>query len=206
MKWLSSLFLLLCLPLAAAEAQPGLYRIVNVDSFDVLNVRETANPLSAILGTLAPDAEMIEVLEEEDGWGRILLDEGNGWVNMSYLAPMDRPMAGEFDAPGHFQCLGTEPFWGAQLGSDGRLSFHDGMSLGEELTAELTDAQTASARPDPHYYAFEGAVSGTLIIDAETCSDGMSDRDYGWRAYLFARDPEGGRRFVDGCCMTPLPN
>lgn len=205
MKWLSSVFLLL-LATFAAEAQPSLYRVVNVDSFDVLNVRATANPLSAILGSLAPDAEMIEVLEEEDGWGRILMDEGNGWINMTYLAPMDRPMAGAFDAPGHLQCLGTEPFWGAELGRDGRITYHDAMSLGEDLTAELTNAQTASARPDPHYYAFEGEVSGSLIIAADTCSDGMSDRDYGWRAYLFARDPEGGRRFVEGCCMTPLPN
>lgn len=205
MKWLVGL--LGCLVMtAAAEAQTGVYRVIGVDSTDVLNIRAEADPRSAILATLAFDAALVEVLEEEGGWGRVLLEEGSGWVSMRHLEPMDRPRAGAFDAPGNFQCMGTEPFWGAEIGVDGSVSYYDALTMGEQQQADLTLAETASARFTPYHYVFEGAVTGHLIIDAQACSDGMSDRDFGWRAYLFADDREGGRRFVEGCCMTPLPN
>ena len=46
-----------------AQAQPAVYRVVNVDSHDVLNVRRTPSPTSALVGSLPPGASRIEVLE-----------------------------------------------------------------------------------------------------------------------------------------------
>ena len=203
MKWLLGVLVFMA-GVSIVEAQPGVYRVVDVGASDVLNIRAAADARSEILGGLAPDAVMVEVLEQDEGWGRIVFEEENGWVNLGFLSPMERQTAGEFNAPGQFQCMGTEPFWGAEIGRDGGFRFYDAMSMGEDLSADLTSAETASARPEPYHYRFDGEISGSLTIAAQTCSDGMSDRDYGWRVYLFAYDRENGRRFVDGCCMTPL--
>lgn len=200
-----------CLVFAAAAflAAPALadypvYRVINVDTVDTLNVRATASPVSAILADLPHDAEMIEVLEEESGWGRIIVDGLEGWVSLAYLQPMPRPRAGAAMAPGEFQCFGTEPFWGLSLSADGSVEFYDGLTLGEPITATVTEGRQASGRPYPYAYRFEGRAQGLAIIDRAECSDGMSDLDYGWRAYLDVRDPENGARLIEGCCRTPV--
>lgn len=88
-------------------AQPALYRVVNVDSHDVLNVRQTPSPTSAIVGALPPGTRRVEVLEARHGWGRILMPGGEGWVSLAYLAEMERADIAGHTAPGGFSCAGT---------------------------------------------------------------------------------------------------
>ena len=187
---------------APVAAQPSLYRVVNVASDDVLNIRSQPSAGSALVGAFSPGTERVEVLAIQSGWGRVVAGEGMGWVNLAYMEPMDQPRAGDWDAPGALSCGGTEPFWGATIGADGSASFYDAYSYGENRALTLTDARTASARPWPHHYSFTGAAEGDLVVDVQQCSDGMSDRDYPWRAYLYVRDQEGGPRFMEGCCRT----
>ncbi|RKQ95568.1 SH3 domain-containing protein [Maricaulis maris] len=187
-----------------AQAQPQLYRVVNVDQTDTLNVRATANPTAAIVDTLSPNASRVEVLEERHGWGRVIAGEGEGWINLAYLLRMERPAIGEFDAPGGLQCSGTEPFWGLQLHESGDATYYDGESLGAELALNVVDARTARARPDPHVYYLSGAAEGVAVIASGQCSDGMSDRRYGWQASVDMRSPDGVSRLVQGCCFTPV--
>ncbi len=187
-----------------AHADYPVYRVINVDMVDTLNVRASANPVSAILTELDHDAQMLEILEEENGWGRIIVDGLEGWVAMAYLAPMPRPTAGEAAAPGGFICAGTEPFWGLSLGTSGAVEFYDGLTLGEALASRISDGRTASGRFYPYAYQIEGEASGLAIIDRAECSDGMSDLTYGWRAYLNIHDRENGTRLLEGCCRTPV--
>ncbi|WP_300543280.1 SH3 domain-containing protein [Maricaulis sp.] len=185
-----------------AHARPDVHRVVNVDQTDVLNIRETPSPTSAIVATLSPNARMVEVLETRHGWGRVVVRGGEGWVSLAYLAAMDRtPIPGQ-GAPGGFRCAGTEPFWGLDIGTDGTGRYHDMMSLGEERAIAVSESRTASGRFQPFVYRFGGEAGGVAVVTEGMCSDGMSDRQYGWRAYVDAEDGEGVR-FVEGCCWTP---
>ena len=73
---------------------PPLRAITNFQLFlsaadDVLNVRAEPNASSAILGGLEPGAGPVEVIETSQPgstkWGRIVFQEGNGWVSMKFL-------------------------------------------------------------------------------------------------------------------------
>ena len=189
--------------LVGAAAEAGVYRVVNVDESDVLNIRAAPDAGSEIVGALAPGAAMIEVVEEHAGWARIITGEGHGWVSMAYLEPIMRPVT-RGGAPLALQCSGTEPFWGLALDGDESVRFYDGMGSGEEVAARLTESREAQSRPWPFVYYFEGDVSGVAVLDRAQCSDGMSDIDYVWRAYVDVRDGENGARFLEGCCRTPL--
>ena len=185
-----------------AMAQPAVYRVVNVDSTDVLNVRRTPSPTSAIVGALPPGAGRVEVLETRHGWGRILMRGGEGWVSLAYLAEAERAMIDGHSAPGGFSCAGTEPFWGLEIGVDGTGAFNDAMTLGEERAFRIADARTARGRLHPYVYHFGGEASGFAVVTPRACSDGMSERDYGWHVVADIGDGEG-RRLLDGCCWTP---
>ena len=190
---------------APADAQdaPPLYRVVNVDAHDTLNIRATPSPTAAILGDLPPDTRSVEVLETRHGWGRILSGEGSGWISLAYLDVMDRPSVAGFDAPAGLHCAGTEPFWGVAINPDGSAVYHDMMTLGEDRTMAITDARTARGRFAPFIYHVDGELTGMALIRPAQCSDGMSDRTYGWEAVVDMRD-EAGARLMEGCCWTPV--
>ncbi|WP_203293536.1 COG3650 family protein [Maricaulis parjimensis] len=197
--------MLALVPAGKLLAQPTLYRVVNVDAHDTLVIRATPSTTSAIIGTLQPTASAVEVLEVRHGWGRILQDEGSGWVSLAYLSEMPRPGVAGMDAPAGLQCSGTEPFWGLSIRPDGSAIYHDMMTLGEERVVTITDARTARSRFEPFIYYFTGEIEGMALIRPGRCSDGMSDRDYGWQAVVDARDGEGAR-LMEGCCRTPVQN
>lgn len=50
-----------------------------------LKVREDASTESAVLG-LVPMGEELSVVEEKDGWVKVDIEEGHGWVSMDYLS------------------------------------------------------------------------------------------------------------------------
>lgn len=90
-------------------------------------------------------------------------------------APADAPASAAPgpDFSGDFELVGTEPFWGGGIRPDG---------------LSLTRAGEAEIRADnPGVRVEEGAGvwrAGPLVLRlrAEPCSDGMSDRRYGYRA------------------------
>jgi len=90
-------------------------------------------------------------------------------------APADAPASAAPgpDFSGDFELVGTEPFWGGGIRPDG---------------LSLTRAGEAEIRADnPGVRVEEGAGvwrAGALVLRlrAEPCSDGMSDRRYGYRA------------------------
>lgn len=54
-------------------------------STQTLRVREDATTDSAILG-LVPGGDELVVEEEKDGWVKVSIEEGNGWVSMDYVS------------------------------------------------------------------------------------------------------------------------
>lgn len=171
---------------------PTLFDVVEVAPDDVLNIRQRPYGSSPIIGSLAPDAGNIEVVEERRGWGRINMGEVSGWVSMRYLTyHVDVWESGQL--PEHFRCLGTEPFWNIAVRGD-ELEFS---------TPEQTESQPLRAVLDTGIFRFPSRVvlgeSLTLVATPNQCSDGMSDRQYGLDATLI-RDGEQPE-MLRGCCL-----
>jgi uncharacterized membrane protein len=194
----------------ALAAEPGFYAVTGVAAGDVLNIRAEPDPKSDILESLEPGARPVEVLETRtEGsteWGRVLSGDANGWVAMRFLQPIEVPVIAGTDIPDGLACGGTEPFWGA------RLSTADGIVFapieGPETAFPISRALNAVGRNSR--FAVLGEAGGTrasaIIARFETCTDGMSDRDFGWRIDLLLEKPgdAGYPQLHEGCCRLPV--
>lgn len=189
-----ALWLALAAP-AAAETLPAVYRVAGVAAGDVLNVRAEPSAGAAILGAIAPGTGGVEVvrLSGDGRWGMVHTGEGNGWVAMRFLeaTPPEDPAL----IPRPLRCLGTEPFWSLTRALHG----------GTWSTPDAPEAKVAFpyeyAAPEGYFAYAEDALGRgfQLIVTRETCSDGMSDRIYGFSARLFLAFREGNRLY-SGCC------
>lgn len=171
---------------------PTLFDVTGVAADDVLNIREQPNASAPIIGTLAPEAERIEVVEERDGWGRVNTGEGSGWVSMRYLA-YRTDVWQDGALPEGFRCFGTEPFWDVKI--DGYALVLNGIDMAEERHGLQSVLGTGIFRDPMRAVVAEGA---TLVATPQICSDGMSDRLFGLRASLILQGETP--RLLSGCC------
>lgn len=188
-----ALILALAAGAAAAQDLPAQYAVQGVAADDVLNVRAEPSAESEVLGSLGPYRINVEVLDlSADGrWGWIGLPEGNGWVSMAYLAPQETP-PGLLPLP--LVCGGTEPFWSLGLYPGG--SEYVTPEGRQDLT--LAKEEIAPGGFQTTLTDEDGAV-WTMLVQAAHCSDGMSDRIYGWQGLVF-RAGGAGNMVLSGCC------
>ena len=196
MKCLGALLMVALLPAAAlAQTLPAAFSVKGVAASDTLNIRAMPSAQADVLGEIGPYALNVEVLEfSGDGkWGKVGLPEGNGWVSMAYLdlIPQDDPHA--VQRP--LSCFGTEPFWSVSLYARGAE-----FNSPETGAIPLTVTHEAVASRGFLIQLEEGpTLNHTLIVTRKACSDGMSDRAYGFSTELFTQAPDGNLA-VDGCC------
>lgn len=181
---------------AWAETLPAAFMVKGVAANDVLNIRAEPSAGAAVLGTIAPHALNVEVIEiSADGkWGKVAAGgEGNGWVSLAYLER--QPVLDPALAPRPMTCLGTEPFWSLGLFEQGAE-----WSTPDTPRADLGEVTEAVAPQGFHIRAEEGPERVyNLTISREWCSDGMSDRQFGFAAKLFIESPDGNA-LLSGCC------
>lgn len=174
MRWLAAILCCLAGPVSATQDQwPALFDVSGVAADDVLNIRESATASAPIIGTLAPDAEGIEVIRPNDRetWGLINLGERSGWVSLAFLRRQPGQWLGAF--PEIASCYGTEPFWNLER-VDGTASL-SGLDR-PDISAPITwESGTLNHRGR---YAF-AAGEMTGIVSLQSCNDGMSDTEYG---------------------------
>lgn len=182
-----------------AEALPAFYRVAGVSADDRLNLRAAPDVGSAVLATLAPDAQGLEVVGfSPDGkWAQLNLGEGDAWSSARYLVHEGDPEWWRGQAA--LSCHGTEPFWSLGSAPDASVVF---TAMGEE-PQDLRI--TWSATPQGGLAGVLGwqlagpARNGFAVLRSDRCSDGMSDRNYGITLDLFLAGgaaPLGLR----GCC------
>lgn len=187
---------MLALPSAAlCQSFPAAYQVTGVAEGDVLNIRTAPSASAEKIGEIGPYGLNIEVLETTpDGtWGKVGVPEGNGWVAMRFLeatAPID-----EYLVPRPLSCFGTEPFWSVSL-----------YPRGAEFNSPDTGAVPMSVldesvSPEGYYVRLEEGptLNRTLIVKKQKCSDGMSDREFGFATLMFLQAPDGNETFA-GCC------
>ncbi|MFZ1813723.1 MAG: SH3 domain-containing protein [Rhizobiaceae bacterium] len=190
----------------AQAAEPGYYRVEGVAGNDVLNIRAEPDSVSQVIGELLPGVAPVEVLEVVGEWGRVLAADGNGWVSMRFLQPTGIAMIGDTLVPDGLVCGGTEPFWSLKISAGAGLVFEP--AAGEGLSLPIAHAGTAIGRN--HRFGVTGETDGArmtaMLGNQESCSDGMSDRDHGWRIDLLVEQDSADGRYqqYEGCCGVPV--
>ena len=80
----------LILPLAPKPALAcaccDTYRVVDVEDWDVLNVRSGPSTRYRIVGALPPGTCGLQILKDRGGWIKIQSAGIRGWVNARYVA------------------------------------------------------------------------------------------------------------------------
>lgn len=191
---LAVIFTLLSGPALATQEYilPTLFDVSGVASTDVLNIRQSPDSGSEIVGTLAPDATNVEVVAEQKGWAQVNAGERSGWVSMRFLSyRTDVWDSGKL--PEGFSCYGTEPFWGLKP---------EGDELVLSTPERERDARKIKAILDTGIFRhpMRAVVADDMTVTAspEWCSDGMSDRAFGLTAHVILHGQSP--RMLSGCC------
>ncbi|MCL3883640.1 peptide-binding protein [Marivita sp. GX14005] len=196
--------LFLALP-ALAGAEPGYFRVTGVAQDDVLNLRAAPSAQAEDLGDLDPDTRHVEVIGFDDSgdWARIARGERDLWAAARFLVP-DQPDTLETSSlPDGLSCSGTEPFWSLTLSSSAARFDAPGSP---PLALDISDVTIAEGRiGSPARVTLTGTdARAEAHVFGALCSDGMSDRSYGWTA-LVGLQHGAERRLLSGCC-TFLPD
>ena len=171
---------------------PTLFDVTRVAPHDVLNIRVDPNGSAPIIGTLAPDATRVEVVEERRGWGRVNTGEGSGWVSMQFMH-YRTDVWQENALPAGWQCFGTEPFWTVIPQGDRLVTAMP--SLPDDMRPLRAVLSTGVFRDPTRAVTAPGM---TLTSTPQICSDGMSDRLFGLQA-LVVIDGDSPT-LLRGCC------
>ena len=184
---------------ATTEGWPALYDVSGVAADDVLNVRASPSSSAEIIGTLEPDKTGVEVIapNQDMTWGLVNNGDLTGWVSLAFLIRNPDQWAG--NPPQNAMCFGTEPFWSLALAGDAvRLESPDALALDFDRTSALQSQN----RIDRHTNVYENDLGGLVATLRNTsCSDGMSDRAYGWEVdLLLVVAGDGNAQMLSGCC------
>jgi uncharacterized membrane protein len=180
---------------ASAQVFPASYSVMGVGPSDTLNIRQAPSTTADIIGEIGPYAVNIEVLAlSPDGrWGQIGVPEGNCWVSMAFLDRFEPEDPFVVQRP--LSCIGTEPFWSVSL-------YPGGAEYNSPDTGAVPLRVTHEAVADRGMLIQleEGpTLNRTLIVAREICTDGMSDRTFGFSTRMFSEAPDGNS-MLHGCC------
>lgn len=198
---------------ASQHSWPALHDVIGVLDDDVLNVRSDPDRAGDVLTTLPSDTSDIEVIRPNDDltWGLVNVNEGVGWVSLTYLARQTKQPQPAF--PAITQCFGTEPFWSTTFDDPAVL-----LSMPDVPVAEgfISGVFASKSQRDRYFYRGglmspdAGPIDVTLSIRMRACRDGMSDRAYGIEVDMLVSDNalDNGFRepgLYSGCCTIAPP-
>lgn len=195
---LGRLFILLAFlfpAIAHSESFPNLFHVNGVASNDVLNIRQDPTASSPIVGTLAPQARNIEIIEADPTgkWGWVNLGESGGWASLRFLKEAD--MATNLK---EITCYGTEPYWTLSFANGGPAQFEE--LGGTSFATEVAHLIPFDGRTDR--FTLDLGRSQTAVLRRAACDDGMSDLRFGMEIDLidFKGLVDDTPRGLSGCC------
>ncbi len=201
--------------IASAERFPALFDVSGVPSNDVLNIRSGPSSDYVTIGQFFPDETDIEIikLNRSKRWGMVNIREGIGWVSMAFL--QRQPDQNQGDIPKIKSCHGNEPFWNLAIHGTSTqtpavenkagtsvpkmhspLGFRFQLMGSSKFGVSKWEAFRSANRTDEFAIHAENFVA---ILVNQTCNDGMSDFEFGWRTTVFFEQPTGDL-LLSGCC------
>ncbi len=174
------------------------YSVMGVADHDTLALRAAASSSAAKVADIPSDATNLVPtgkVSASGEWAEVRYEGRRGWVSARYLAYGE---AGGIQIPVRLQCTGTEPFWGITLRPG---SMHADLNfLDRSYARPITRVSAAMNHNDIWIVKSpSGRTAISLIVRKETCSDGMSDRDYPFSAIALVP----GSDIIAGCCAQP---
>jgi uncharacterized membrane protein len=177
-----------------AEQAAAPLSVYGVSENDTLRMRAGPSASAAEVGSIPPNGDGIEPGDPTDNlnWLSVTYKGKTGFVNTSFLAYGAHATRDRL--PVRLQCSGTEPFWAIDVG------YHRAFAnlLFSESKAELSLADPETSRGFASPWLLRGAGdedANFLLIDAEKCSDGMSDTQYS-----YSLNAQLGGVLLKGCC------
>ncbi|GGE36834.1 hypothetical protein GCM10007276_12860 [Agaricicola taiwanensis] len=187
--------LLIVLSLVPAQAQERA-QVVDVPSWDTLNMRAEPKEDAPIIRALPSYASNIEVMERRDDWVKVRYFDKEGWVAARFLGA-SLTYAGN-EPPMPLECRGTEPFWSLVFDKKTALYREIGTDIDERLP--ITDARASRNNLTAWAMTFgRGTVERVVLARDPLCSDGMSDTNFLFNVIVIRRDGE----VRSGCCNPP---
>lgn len=178
---------------------PQLTTVTGVKAGDTLNVRAQPSAKATDIGDLQPQSR-VEVLELDASgkWARIVHEEGSGWISSGFLSGTPYAMT-KTGVPLGLSCFGTEPFWSVKTQASGSATFE--MAGGPVQISTITwSGQSRNTAGSAYGLVTQGF---NAVMSRAECSDGMSDRTYGWAIDVLV----GGKNepaLLSGCCSADL--
>ncbi len=200
---LAALAISLALPLkAVAGLLPAYFDVAGVPAGEVLDLRAAPDTGAAVLGHLPANRRNVEIvaLSENGKWGLMAYADGSAWVAMKFLKRAERQA--DETLPEKLGCFGNEPFWALRLNGDSGV-FDELEGQAVPMTRQWSGPPQGGA-PQSFGLVLKGADGAALhgVISRGLCSDGMSERPFGYsiRAILSG---SLGARMLAGCCTLP---
>lgn len=184
--------------------QPTYYQVVALPADDELAVRAEPAGDAEQIGALAGRAGPIEVLDVvqtgSTDWAEVVWQDTNAWIAYRFLDPITPETVGDTALPVGMICAGAEPFWGVTLISQHEAEFNSPMSPTPETLAIDYGVGAAARQGAPALIMVADIdAHASLFVTPARCSDGMSDRSYGWSA-AYHTSVNGEPILYQGCC------
>ena len=193
------------LPVSSYSADPGstYYRVADLSEGDHLNVRSEPSVTSSDIGDLEHDSQPWEILETDPTgrWGRIVWQEGNGWVALRYMTQINIEGLADTIVPIGLDCAGSEPFWLLEIESQDSIQFTTADSTSPMSVSETTQTKNSDAAVVA-ISSLSGTSSNMAVIRNSQCTDGKTESKYGWSADVITQSP---MKLYSGCCFLRLP-
>ncbi|QBY02045.1 peptide-binding protein [Rhodophyticola sp. CCM32] len=202
MKTLLALAICCLASIAQAQEFPALYDVRGVSTDDMLNIRAGPGVGYPVIGTLAPNARDVEIVEasENGRWLRLNTGESSGWASAFYLQRMGPIWS--FGLPTSLACFGTEPFWSLERGG-GQILFSDAgfaQSSFSEIWSGPATGRSA-AQFGALWHQDDSRIGATFR--RELCNDGMSDRVFGMSTLVILQNAAGVQMLAGCCALAP---
>ncbi len=183
-----------------ASASRHVYAVTKVAPDDGLNMRSQPGVGGTVVIVLPSNAKGVLALGEErksgnSTWIKISWAGKQGWVNKYYLSEDVQTSAQPVNSSVVMECGGTEPFWSMHISEKQMdVTMLDGpkyvipVEFRQQSANNTTVAVVAGSRGNAHTTAF--------LQKVETCSDGMSDKNYPYSVTAVLNS----QKVVSGCC------
>ncbi len=215
---LAVLFSLTPIQAADINAASRVYAVTKVAPDDGLNLRTQPGPGGTVVVVLPANAKGLLSLglEKKTGnstWLKVSWSGKEGWVNKYYLRedvdttnynpakPAETKPAQPAKKEVVMECGGTEPFWSISISErDMKVNMMDGPQYSVPVSLRQQSANSTSVAV---VAGNRGAAATTAFLEkVETCSDGMSDKNYPYSITAVLN----GQKVVSGCCSISGAN
>lgn len=184
---------------AAESNLPMTLSVSDVPDTDTLAIRSGPSADETRIGDIPANGHGIVAGQPGDNmnWLHVTYGGRTGFVSTRFLSYGDG--GNPYGLPVRLQCSGTEPFWTIQIGYRSAYLVFAGSQARTNFA--LGDPVTAMGQTNVHMLPGAGSdAESFLLIEAETCSDGMSEKEY---PYSLKARVDGG--LLSGCCERTIP-